>query len=156
MLNLGSGSELETAVKQRLAFTLYIEKLKAADNFPLVIITGDDECRGIDMRFPQSGAVLIIDKVFTNKRIFEQALGRVGRDGDWAQRVIVGGNNPWNVMQDKEETSRLERYAYEVLPTINEKRLGINPGARAHDKAGVTQATIANYAKAHAPKEQKP
>jgi len=147
MLNLGSGSELETAVKQRLAFTMYIEKLKADDNFPLVIITGDDECRGIDMRFPQSGAVLIIDKVFTNKRIFEQALGRVGRDGDWAQRVIVGGNNPWDVLKDKEETSRLERYAYEVLPTLNEKRMGTNPGARAQDRAGMTQVLMAAFVK---------
>jgi len=69
--------------------------------------------RGIDYRSSDCGITLVIAKSFTNKRTANQGLHRVGRYGDWCQRIIVEGIS---LIDHQEETD----YYTKLLAFCNE------------------------------------
>ena len=57
----------------------------------MLVVTQFEFMRAIDYRAPNLGIALVIAKSFSNPRQAQQGLGRVGRNGDKAVRVILKG-----------------------------------------------------------------
>ena len=58
---------------------------------PVLAITDRELMRGVDFRAPLAGITLFLCASLTNKRELQQALGRVGRNGDAARRYLMAG-----------------------------------------------------------------
>lgn len=62
---------------------------KTENKYPLLIATKAELMRAIDYRAPNLGIALVLCKPFSNEREAQQGLGRVGRNGDPYQRVLL-------------------------------------------------------------------
>ena len=58
---------------------------------PVLAITDAALMRGVDFRAPLQGITLYVCASLTNKREAQQALGRVGRNGDACRRYLLEG-----------------------------------------------------------------
>ena len=64
---------------------------KYQGQYRVLVVTQFEFMRAIDYRAPNLGIALVIAKSFSNPRQAQQGLGRVGRNGDKAVRVILKG-----------------------------------------------------------------
>ena len=58
---------------------------------PVLAITDAELMRGVDFRAPLTGITLFLCGSMANRRELQQALGRVGRNGDAARRYLMAG-----------------------------------------------------------------
>ena len=70
--------------------------------------------RSVDFRAPLAGITLFYCASALNKLELQQALGRVGRNGDIARRFLMAGVQPVDTAQQAEYVSALVRFHSET------------------------------------------
>ena len=84
-----------------------LDAKKVSERFPIVIVTEASGMRGVDYRAPHSGIMLVVTRPFENYREEQQALNRVGRNGDKCTRIKAFEGDIVDALASQESFARL-------------------------------------------------
>jgi len=94
--------------------SVFLDKIKSNDKYPIVVVTNEDDLRGIDFRAPKAGLLFVMAASFSNERAYMQALGRVGRMRELCSRWKVQDVPDVDQLRQLEELGQLRRIGMSI------------------------------------------